>query len=197
MLKRCFDIWVSGLGLVFLAPVFLVISIAVKLDSRGPVFFRQERIGLHGKPFRIHKFRTMAVGGACPKMEITVGNDVRITRVGRFLRAYKLDELAQLVDVFIGEMSFVGPRPEVAMYVLCYPAAIRDVVLSVKPGITDWASIEYRDEARILAQAEDPQIVYVERILPIKLKYYVDYVRERSFWGDLVIIIRTIAVVFR
>lgn len=197
ILKRCFDVIASGLGLIVLAPVLLLIAIIIKIDSQGPIFFRQERIGQHGLPFRIHKFRTMVVDAERRGMQITVGQDARVTRVGGFLRAYKLDELAQLIDVFIGKMSLVGPRPEVPKYVACYPTDIRDVVLSVKPGITDWASIEYKDEASVLAEAEDPHVAYIESVLPIKLKYYVDYVHERTFWGDIRIIFATLFAIFR
>lgn len=196
ILKRLFDCLASFLGLLLLAPLLLLISIAIKLDSAGPVFFRQERVGQYGKFFRIHKFRSMTVDAPSKGLQITIGADVRITRVGFWLRKYKLDELAQLIDVFNGSMSLVGPRPEVPHYVEKYPDEIREIVLSVKPGITDWASIKYKDENEILARADDPQQAYVNEVLPIKLQYYVDYVCNRSFFGDIKIICATLIAVF-
>lgn len=196
ILKRLFDCLASFLGLLLLAPLLLLISIAIKLDSAGPVFFRQERVGQYGKFFRIHKFRSMTVDAPSKGLQITIGADARITRVGFWLRKYKLDELAQLIDVFNGSMSLVGPRPEVPHYVEKYPDEIREIVLSVKPGITDWASIKYKDENEILARADDPQQAYVNEVLPIKLQYYVDYVCNRSFFGDIKIICATLIAVF-
>lgn len=195
--KRLFDWVTSGLGLLLLAPLLLLIAFAIKLDSPGPVFFRQERVGRFGKTFRIHKFRTMVSDAECRGMQITVGADARVTRVGKFFRQYKLDELAQLIDVFIGDMSLVGPRPEVPRYVACYPADVRAIVLSVPPGITDWASIEFKEENAILGGAVDAERVYTEQILPIKLGYYVRYVRGRSFMMDLRIILATLVAVIR
>jgi len=197
MAKRLFDLVASGLGLLLLAPLLFLIALAVKLDSPGPVFFRQERVGRHGRTFRIHKFRTMVTDAERKGLQITVGADARVTRVGEILRKYKLDELAQLIDVFAGDMSLVGPRPEVPRYVACYPDDVRDIVLSVKPGITDWASIEYKDENEILGNAADPQRAYVEEVLPVKLEYYANYVRERSLWGDIVIIFATLRALIR
>ncbi len=194
-LKRIFDLLSSGLGLVFLAPLFLIIAVLIKSESKGPVFFRQERVGLNGRVFHIHKFRTMSADAERKGLQITVGPDQRITRVGTVLRKYKLDELAQLIDVFVGEMSLVGPRPEVPKYIACYPEAVRAVVLSVRPGITDWASIQFKDENDILGRAPDPERAYVEEVLPIKQRYYVEYVRERSFLGDLRIIFATLSAV--
>lgn len=196
ILKRLFDCLASFLGLLLLAPLLLLISIAIKLDSAGPVFFRQERVGQYGKFFRIHKFRSMTVDAPSKGLQITIGADARITRVGFWLRKYKLDELAQLIDVFNGNMSLVGPRPEVPHYVEKYPDEIREIVLSVKPGITDLASIKYKDENEILARADDPQQAYVNEVLPIKLQYYVDYVCNRSFFGDIKIICATLIAVF-
>lgn len=197
MVKRLFDLVASGLGLLLLAPLLFLIALAVKLDSPGPVFFRQERVGRHGRTFRIHKFRTMVTDAERKGLQITVGADARVTRVGEILRKYKLDELAQLIDVFVGDMSLVGPRPEVPRYVACYPDDVRDIVLSVKPGITDWASIEYKDENEILGNARDPQQAYVDEVLPVKLEYYVNYVRERSLWGDIVIVFATLRALIR
>lgn len=197
MAKRLFDLVASGLGLLLLSPVLLAIALAIKLESPGQVFFRQERVGRFGKTFRIHKFRTMVTDAERRGLQITVGADARVTRVGSMLRKYKLDELAQLIDVFVGEMSLVGPRPEVPRYVACYPAEVRSIVLSVPPGITDWASIEFKEENAILGGAVDAERVYIEEILPIKLGYYVRYVRERSFMMDLRIIFSTLAAVVR
>lgn len=195
--KRLFDILASGLGLLVLSPLFALIAGAIKVDSNGPVFFRQERVGRAGKLFRIHKFRTMVADSEQRGLQITVGPDVRITRMGVLLRKYKLDELPQLIDVFWGSMSLVGPRPEVPRYVAYYPQAVREIVLSVRPGITDRASIEYRDENTILGMASDPQRAYVEQILPVKLEYYVEYVRNRSFFGDMKLILATLVAIYR
>lgn len=197
MAKRLFDLAVSGLGLLLLAPILLVVALAIKLESPGRVFFRQERVGRFGKTFRIHKFRTMVTDAERQGLQITVGSDARVTRMGSVLRKYKLDELAQLIDVFVGDMSLVGPRPEVPRYVACYPADVRAIVLSVPPGITDWASIEFKEENSILGDAVDAERVYIEEILPVKLGYYVRYVRERSFMMDLRIIFATLVAVAR
>lgn len=195
--KRLFDIALSLLGLTFLAPLFLLIAVLIKAESSGPVFFRQERVGLHGRPFRIHKFRTMRADRESAGPLLTIGADPRITRVGRFLRRYKLDELPQLIDVLLGRMSLVGPRPEVPKYVALYPEEVHEKVLSVRPGITDWASIRFRDENALLGRAADPERAYVEEVLPIKLRFYLEYVDTRSFLVDLRIIFATIAAVFR
>lgn len=197
MAKRLFDWLASTCGLLALAPVLVVLAVWIKLDSAGPVFFRQERVGLGGKLFRIHKFRTMVTDAERRGLQITVGADARVTRVGQWLRKYKLDELPQLLDVWLGHMSLVGPRPEVPGYVACYPADVRDVVLSVRPGITDRASIEFKDENEILGRAADPHLAYVNEVLPIKLRYYVDYVAQRSFWSDVGIIVATIRSLVR
>jgi len=197
MAKRLFDLVASGLGLLLLAPMLLAIALAIKLESPGRVFFRQERVGRFGKTFRIHKFRTMVTDAERQGLQITVGSDARVTRVGGVLRKYKLDELAQLIDVLVGDMSLVGPRPEVPRYVACYPADVRAIILSVPPGITDWASIEFKEENAILGGAVDAERVYIEEILPVKLGYYVRYVRERSFMMDLRIIFSTLVAVAR
>jgi lipopolysaccharide/colanic/teichoic acid biosynthesis glycosyltransferase len=196
LIKRSFDLLAAAAGLLVLAPLLLALALWVKLDSAGPVLFRQVRVGHHGVPFEIYKFRTMADrpdGGR----QLTVGQDPRVTRAGRFLRHYKLDELPQLLNVLEGSMSLVGPRPEVPRYVECYPPAVRNTVLSVRPGVTDLAAILYRDESAILGQAQDPERAYVDTILPVKLEYYQRYVRERSFWLDLRIILRTLAAILR
>ncbi len=193
--KRCFDVAASGAGLLALAPLLVLIALWVKLDSPGPVFYRQERVGRGGRAFRIHKFRTMRHDPVGAGPQITVGADARITRAGGFLRASKLDELAQLIDVFVGSMSLVGPRPEVPRYVAVYPAALRDKVLSVRPGITDFASIEFRDESAVLAQAVDAEREYVEVILPRKLALAARYVDEASLRTDLRLIARTVLAI--
>lgn len=194
--KRLFDFISSALGLLVLSPVFLVLVIWIKKDSKGPVFFRQVRVGLKGKTFRIHKFRTMRVDAEKLGLQITVGEDQRITSAGHFLRKYKLDELPQLIDVFLGDMSLVGPRPEVPKYVDKYPEQARTAALSVKPGVTDRASIEFKDENLILAGSQDPEKDYVEKILPIKLKYHMDYAANASFMGDLKLIFLTLKEIF-
>lgn len=197
MAKRIFDWLASGLGLLVLSPVLLALALWIKLDSPGPVFFRQKRVGRFGRVFRIYKFRTMVTDAERLGLQITVGADARVTRVGQMLRKYKLDELPQLMDVWLGHMSLVGPRPEVPRYVACYPANVRDVVLSVRPGVTDRASIEFKDEYEILGRAADPNLAYVEEVLPIKLKYYVEYVNSRTFWGDINLIFLTIKAIVR
>ncbi len=195
MSKRLFDLLLSTLGLLVLAPVLLALALAVKLDSRGPVFFRQERVGRFGQPFRIHKFRTMRHDPVGQGLQITVGQDARITRVGAVLRQTKLDELPQLLDVWLGDMSLVGPRPEVPRYVAHYPEALRAKVLSVRPGITDIASIEYRDESAVLARAADPEYAYIHEVLPHKLALSASYVDQASVWLDIKLICRTVRVI--
>jgi lipopolysaccharide/colanic/teichoic acid biosynthesis glycosyltransferase len=194
VIKRAFDLTASTIGLVALAPVFVLIAVLIKCDSPGPVFFRQERVGRYGVPFRILKFRTMRID-AESNGQITVGRDPRITRAGDALRRFKLDELPQLVNVVRGEMSLVGPRPEVPRYVAVYPEETRRIVLSVTPGITDWASIHFQDENAILGRASDPEATYINEVLPVKLAYYVRYARERTFITDLKIIFLTLAVI--
>lgn len=189
--KRLFDVVTASLGLLAFAPVLLVLAIWIKLDSPGPVFFRQERVGRFGKTFRIHKFRTMTHQPQNKGLQITVGGDARITRVGHFIRRNKLDEVAQLIDVFKGDMSLVGPRPEVPKYVAHYPPEMRDRVLSVRPGITDPASLKFRNENDILARASDPEREYVDVILPEKLRLAAEYVEKASFWTDLRLIAQT------
>lgn len=191
MAKRAFDLLFSVIGLAVLSPLFAYVSWRIKRDSPGPVMFRQERVGRNGQTFFIHKFRTMTHRAGESSRQITVSDDPRITDVGRWLRRYKVDELPQLIDVLVGNMSFVGPRPEVPKYVALYPDDVRRVVLSVRPGITDLASIEYRSESDLLGRVSDPERVYVEDVLPAKLSYCVDYVQRRSFMLDLRIIFRT------
>ena len=197
MSKRLLDLLLSALGLVLLAPLLLGIAVWIKLDSAGPVLFRQQRVGRHGKPFMIHKFRTMAVDAPERGPQITVGADPRITAAGQVLRRTKLDELPQLWDVLRGAMSLVGPRPEVPRYVALYPEETRRIVLSVRPGITDLASLQYRDESAQLAGAADPERAYVEQVLPAKLALSMRYVREASLAGDLRLIFATLAALWR
>ena len=196
-IKRSFDFIVSLISLVLLIPFFFIIAIVIRLDSTGPVFFRQVRIGQYGIPFHIHKFRTMIVDAEIKGLQVTVRKDPRITRVGNFLRQYKLDELPQLFDVFIGKMSLVGPRPEVPKYVVNYSPKIRDIVFSVKPGITDNASILYYSENDLLTMSNNPEKVYLEEILPKKLQSYVDYVKHQTFWGDIEIILKTLMLLIK
>jgi len=194
MLKRVFDLLVAATALLLTSPLLLIIAAWIKLDSSGPVFFCQERVGLRGRTFAIYKFRTMFVHSvANAGAQITVGADWRITPAGRFLRRYKLDELPQFFNVLKGEMSVVGPRPEVPRYVAFYPPETRDVVLSVRPGITDLASIEYRDENLLLGTADDPEAFYINVVLPAKLSYCTQYVQSRSLWMDFVIVGKTVA----
>jgi lipopolysaccharide/colanic/teichoic acid biosynthesis glycosyltransferase len=176
---------VAALGLLLLGPLLIAIALWIKLDSPGPVFFRQERVGRGGVLFRIHKFRSMRADAPLAGPQLTVGADPRITRAGQLLRRTKLDELPQLIDVLAGSMSLVGPRPEVPRYVALYPAALRDKVLSVRPGITDPASIEYRDESALLARATDPERVYIEQIMPAKLRCAASYVDRMSLANDV------------
>lgn len=190
LVKRIFDISASGVGLLVLSPVFLAVALWIKLDSRGPVFYRQVRVGRHNKDFGLFKFRSMVVG-ADRKGLITVGGrDPRVTRSGYFIRKYKLDELPQLINVLLGHMSLVGPRPEVRKYVDLYtPEQLH--VLDVRPGITDLASIRYRNENELLARAEDPDRYYVDVIMQDKLRINLEYVARHSFWYDIKLIFMT------
>ena len=196
VLKRLMDIVVSGGALLVLWPVLLLIALAIKIDDPGPVFYRQVRVGKGGKTFRIFKFRTMVVDADKKGLAITVGRDSRITRMGAFLRKTKLDELAQLLNVFTGEMSFVGPRPEVPKYVDMYTPYQRQVLL-VRPGITDYASIAYRNENDLLEGAEDPERMYIDVIMPDKIELNMKYLREISPIADIRLIFKTIVAVIR
>jgi lipopolysaccharide/colanic/teichoic acid biosynthesis glycosyltransferase len=196
-MKRLFDFAASSFGLILLTPIFILAALWIKIDSRGPIFFRQERVGFQGSFFRIHKFRTMVLDAEKKGKQITVGADSRITIVGSFLRKYKVDELPQLIDVFVGDMSLVGPRPEVPKYIDCYSDDEKHDVLSVKPGITDNASIEFRDESELLANSKDPEAAYINEVLPKKIALYRKYVKERSFFGDVAIIFKTIFLVLK
>ncbi len=189
MAKRLFDVIASALGLLLLSPLLLAAAVWVRLDSPGPVLFRQRRVGRFGVPFTIHEFRTMRVE---PGAAITVGEDPRITRSGRVLRQTKLDELPQLWDVLRGAMSLVGPRPELPRYVELYPEALKHAVLAVRPGITDPASLAYSHEADLLAAAADPEREYRDVILPAKLRLSADYAARASLASDLKLIGRTL-----
>lgn len=197
MIKRGFDIVCAALGLVLLSPVMAVIAFSIKRDTPGEVLFRQERVGRFGRSFRIHKFRTMVSGAVGAGLAITAGHDPRITRVGKFLRQHKLDELPQLIDVLIGNMSLVGPRPEVPEFVAMYPLQVRDEVLSVRPGITDETSVRLRNESELLANVGDLRKFYIETLMPLKLASYVDYVRTRSFARDFWILARTALAIIK
>lgn len=197
MARRALDLLLAGTGLLLLAPLLLVVAAWVRLDSPGPVLFRQERVGRHGRVFRIRKFRTMvadadrrAPGGPA---QVTVAGDPRITRAGAFLRRHKLDELPQLLDVLQGSMSLVGPRPEVPHWVAQWPPALREKVLSVRPGLTDPASLEFVDEAERLAATADPERLYRDELMPRKLAMAARWVDERSLAGDLRLIVATVA----
>lgn len=193
--KRVLDVAVSAAGLVASAPLLAVIATAVRLDSRGPVIFRQERVGRHGSSFRIHKFRTMSDGSSAAL--VSAEGDARVTRVGSVLRRTKLDELPQLLDVLLGDMALVGPRPEVPRYVAHWPPEARELILAVRPGITDPASLVFRHEGRLLADVDDPETYYLESLLPAKVSLYVDYVRSMSLRGDLEILAATFRAVLR
>lgn len=195
MIKRAFDIAVSAAALIVLSPLLLLLVVVVRISSPGPALFRQERVGRHGKSFHIHKFRTMRADAEGPL--VSTGNDRRITTVGRLLRRSKIDELPQLIDVLRGDMSIVGPRPEVLRYVALWPEDQRALILSVRPGITDPASIELRDESLLLTGVSAPEQYYVDVLLPRKTALYAHYVRTRSFRSDLAIIVRTVAAVVR
>lgn len=193
-MKRLFDIIASGLGLLVLSPLFLIIAIWIKLDSKGPVFYRQVRVGWHNKDFRIFKFRSMRVGSDKGSLVTIGGHDPRITRSGYFIRKFKFDELPQLINVFVGDMSLVGPRPEVRHYV-DYWTPEQMHVLDVRPGITDPASIKFRNENELMEQAEDPEKYYIEVIMQEKIKLYLDYVEKHNFFYDLGLIFKTFWVI--
>lgn len=196
MSKRIFDLFFALIGLVILAPLFLVISIWIKLDSPGPVFFRQTRIGQFGEEFKIYKFRTMVINAEKLGKLITVGEDNRITRSGKFLRKFKLDELPQLINILKGDMSFVGYRPEVRRYVDLYTTEQREV-FKIRPGVTDLASIEFRNESDLLAMAEEPEELYIRGIMPRKLELSRQYLEKKSLSLDIFIILKTLLVVLK
>lgn len=196
LIKRIFDFTVSLVGILIISPILLVISILIKLDSKGPILFKQIRVGKNGKKFKIFKFRTMVIDAEKKGMQITVGRDSRITKAGIILRKAKLDELPQLFNVLIGEMSFVGPRPEVPRYVEMYDENQKDI-LKVRPGITDLASIEYRNENDLLAKSLDPEATYINEIMPKKVELNIEYLKNMSVLYDIKLIIRTVFVVLK
>jgi lipopolysaccharide/colanic/teichoic acid biosynthesis glycosyltransferase len=193
-LKRVIDVLGSALGLVVLWPLLAGIAIAIKLDSPGPAFFRQERIGKDGQPFRIFKFRSMIAGAAQTGTAITIRADSRITRVGAFLRRTKLDELPQLINVLLGDMSLVGPRPEVQAFIKLYTPQQRAIILSLRPGMTDYAAILFRDESSLLDGRDDPIKIYQHEIMPIKFAYYERYSRDVGLVNDMRIIAATVSL---
>lgn len=196
MLKRSFDFVTSLIGLLCLSPILIAVAIWIKFDSRGPVFFRQTRVGRYGVPFKIHKFRTMKVDSESAG-RLTIGSDSRVTQSGHFLRKTKVDELPQLIDVLLGRMSLVGPRPEVQEFIDYYPNDIKKLVLSVRPGVTDKASIEMVDENSILAKYDNPRQAYIDIILPVKQKYYIDYVLNNNLLLDIGLILSTFLKIIR
>tara|TARA_R110000744_G_scaffold376553_2_gene490873 strand:- start:1736 stop:2326 length:591 start_codon:yes stop_codon:yes gene_type:complete len=196
MLKRSFDVICSGFGLLFISPILIFVSGAIALTSKGGIFYKQKRVGLHGEKFNILKFRTMYIG-ADKKGLLTVGDrDPRVTPIGYYLRKYKLDELPQLFNVLIGDMSLVGPRPEVSKYVDLYSPEDR-IVLTLKPGITDYASIYYRNENEILKSSSDPEKKYIEEVMPRKLELNKKYFAEKGVLTDLKIIFLTFKSIFK
>ncbi|HVB56307.1 MAG TPA: sugar transferase [Candidatus Acidoferrales bacterium] len=197
MMKRAFDFGSSLIGLIALTPLTLALVIVVTLDSRGPIFYRGVRVGRYGKLFRIFKFRTMVQNAEKLGASSTPEDDPRVTRVGRFLRKYKMDELPQLLNVIRGEMSLVGPRPQLLWAVERYSPEEKEV-LSVRPGITDYASLRFRNEGEILRGSMDPDKDYFDKIHPEKMRLSLEYVRRQSFWLDCDILVRTLgAVIFR
>ena len=190
-LKRSFDLITSTIGCILISPILIGIALSIKLTSKGPVFFKQKRVGRYGKEFSILKFRTMVVDAEKLGKQITVGNDSRITKIGSFLRKYKLDELPQLINVIKGDMSLVGPRPEVPKYVALYSDKQRRV-LDVRPGITDYASIEYRDENSILGKVDNPEEYYINVIMPHKIDLNMKYIENNNVLIDIGIIFKTI-----
>lgn len=195
-MKKIFDLIFSITGLILLSPLFLIISVLIKLDSKGPVFYKQLRVGRNNSDFRLFKFRTMRTDSDKSGLLTVGGRDPRITKSGYYLRKFKIDELPQLFNVAAGEMSFVGPRPEVRKYVDLYNDAQRKV-LNVLPGITDVASIKYRNENELLEKSEDPESYYIESIMPDKLKLNLDYIEQRSFANDLKVIFKTLSTIIR
>lgn len=191
--KRIFDLFCSVILLLILSPVFIILAIAIKIDSKGPVFYRQERVTQYGKVFRIHKFRTMVVN-ADKGSQVTVNNDDRITRVGRFIRNCRLDEIAQLIDVITGDLTLVGVRPEAIRYVKEYTPEMKATLL-LPAGVTSLASIYYKDEAKMLDGVEDTDKVYIEKILPEKMYHNLKGIESFSFWGDIKIMIMTFLAV--
>ena len=195
-MKRAFDFIASGLALIVLSPLFLILAIWIKLDSKGPVFYRQVRVGWKNKDFRIFKFRSMRVGADKGSLVTIGGHDPRVTRSGYFIRKFKFDELPQLINVVLGDMSLVGPRPEVRHYV-DYWAPEQMHVLDVRPGITDPASIKFRNENELMEKAEDPEKYYIEVIMQEKIRLYLEYVEKHSFFYDIALIFKTFWVIVK
>ena len=195
-MKRLFDVIASGLGLILLSPLFLILAIWIKLDSKGPVFYRQVRVGYKNKDFRIYKFRSMRVGADKGSLVTIGGHDPRVTKSGYFIRKFKFDELPQLINVFLGDMSLVGPRPEVRHYV-DYWTPEQMHVMDVKPGITDPASIKFRNENELMEKAEEPERYYIEVIMQEKIKLYLEYVEKHSFLYDIGLIFNTFWVIVK
>lgn len=193
-MKRLFDIIVSGCALILLSPIFLIMAIWIKLDSKGAVFYRQMRVGKKNKDFCIYKFRSMYVGSDKGSLVTIGGHDPRVTYSGYFIRKFKLDEFPQLINVFVGDMSLVGPRPEVRHYVN-YWTPEQMHVLDVRPGITDPASIKFRNENELLEKAKDPEKYYIEVVMQEKIRLYLEYVENTSFWYDIKLIFKTIMVI--
>ncbi len=196
VVKRIFDIVASLGGLIILSPMLIIVAICIKLDSKGPVFFKQKRVGKDGQPFMIYKFRTMVTDAEKLGKQITVGDDNRITKVGKFIRKCKLDEIPQLINVLKGEMSLVGPRPEVPRYVELYDDYQFQVLL-VRPGITDYASIEYRNENEILGESSNPEETYINEIMPTKIELNMKYLKNISLSEDFKLIIKTILAIVK
>lgn len=194
--KRVFDIIVSLIMLIILSLLFLILAIAIKIDSKGPVFYRQERVTQYGKKFRIHKFRTMVTGADKIGSQVTVAGDSRITRVGKFIRKCRLDEVSQLIDVFVGTMTFVGTRPEVPKYVEQYNDEMKATLL-LPAGVTSEASIKYKDEDRLLDNAENVDETYVNEVLPGKMEYNLQAIRKFGFWRDIGTMFKTVGAVLR
>lgn len=192
--KRVFDIVVSGVMLAVLSPLFLMLAIVIKLDSPGPVFYRQVRVTQYGKQFRIFKFRSMVANADKIGAQVTVNGDARVTKVGKFIRKCRLDEICQLIDIFRGTMTFVGTRPEVPKYVAAYTPEMMATLL-LPAGVTSEASIRYKDEAELLDQAADVDQVYIQQVLPGKMRYNLDAIRHFSFLGDIATMFRTVAAV--
>ncbi len=196
-MKRLFDIILSLFGLIITSPFLIIIALAIKIGSVGPIFFKGERIGRFGKPFKIYKFRTMVVDAEKMGGPSTAIDDPRLLKIGKFLKKYQLDELPQLINILKGEMSFVGPRPEVPFYVDMMTEEEKKIILSIRPGMTDIASLWNFHEGEVLKGSLDPEKIYMEKIRPEKIRLQIEYVKNRSFWFDIKIIIRTILKIFK
>lgn len=195
-IKRTFDIVASFIGLILLSPILIIIAVFIKLDSKGPVFFKQKRVGKNKQIFEIYKFRTMVIDAEKLGKQITVGNDNRITKIGKFIRKCKLDELPQLINVLKGEMSLVGPRPEVPKYVELYDV-YQEQVLLVQPGITDYASIKFRNENELLGKSKNPEATYIDEIMPTKIELNLLYIKNISLLEDFKLIFNTILAILK